>query len=1025
MSARLVLQFLGLPQVYLDNTPVVTDRRKAIALLAYLAVNDIGHPTEKYSRESLSALFWPDYDQVRAFSNLRRTVWEVHQAIGEGWLIASRESLRLNPDREIELDVARFRDLISQGYQQTEAALRIPLLLEAAKIYRNHFLTGFSLKDALNFNEWAFAESEELRRQLAEALAWLAEDYCTLGQADQAIPYARRLVSLDPLNESAHRQLMQVYLQASRHSAALKQYQACEQILRKELGVDPQPETYALYKQIRRGDLKPVQVVKPSEPVSPRHNLPLQLSSFIGREEEQDEIIQLIAKNRLVTLAGVGGIGKTRLSMQVGQELLNNYPEGIWLTSLESLSDPALVPQTIASVFGIREESARPVSERLIESLRERALLLILDNCEHLLGACAQIAATLLQNCPNLKIIATSRETLNLPGEAIYSIPSLSLPERDVVIEKLAVYESTRLFIERAALALPSFTLTKQDAQTVVEICRKVDGIPLAIELAAARVNLLQVEEILKQLQESFALLSSDARTISPRHQTLRASLDWSWGLLAEPEQILMRQLSVFAGGWTLESAQAVCDGDVLVLLGALVKKSLIVVNQEPGRETRYRFHAMVQEYAHEKLIDSGEEENFRTRHLTYSLDLAEQAEFELTGPARVDWMERLNDEHNNVRAALHWAAKTDIEAGLYLSGRLRRYWESSDLREGTQWLENFLHRSESRDFPLARAHALHAYGWLLTWLQQFNQAHSVTEESLQLFRAAGDRQGEADALLSLGNIEQFLERWDLAVDLIHRSLVLAQSLDDPWREANAYYYLGWDRRNFERGMSYWEKALRLYRKVGDQIALANLLGVLGQFRVLNGEIESGEKYLDEAMLLWQSNRRANIWENPKIAKSLILLTRGEHEQAYALLEEALRTVKETGNRMSQLWVRVRLGYVALRAGRLDEARDILIEAAQDFHKDGYTMGAVFALEGMAGLYAQVGKPEHSARLIGLADATREKVGDTRLPLEQADVDKIIAACLAKMGEVAFSDAYDEGTAMQLDEAIAYALRED
>jgi DNA-binding SARP family transcriptional activator len=385
MSPCLALEFLGLPQVHLDDTPIATDRRKAIALLAYLAVSDIGRARQRYSRESLSALLWPDYEQAKAFSNLRRTIWEVHQALGEGWLIAEREVVRLNEEAQIDLDVAHFQDLISQGRQQTDTALRIPLLADAAKLYRNHFLTGFSLRDASNFNEWAFAESENLRRQLAEALTMLSGAYCDVDQSAEAIPHARRLVALDPLNELAHRQLMEVYLQAGQHSAALKQYQTCEQILRKELNLDPQPETRALYKKIRKGEGKPVQLEKQIETTTPKHNLPLQLSTFIGREKEQAEILKLLTKNRLITLAGTGGIGKTRLSLQVGQQLLKQYSGGVWFVALDSLSDPSLVSQTIASVFDIQETTDRPLIEKLTDALREKTILLILDNCEHLL----------------------------------------------------------------------------------------------------------------------------------------------------------------------------------------------------------------------------------------------------------------------------------------------------------------------------------------------------------------------------------------------------------------------------------------------------------------------------------------------------------------------------------------------------------------------------------------------------------------------------------------------------------------
>jgi DNA-binding SARP family transcriptional activator len=322
MGSPLVLQLLGSPQIHLNDSPVSTDRRKAIALLAYLTVNDIGHSRHKYSREALSTLLWPDYDQAKAFSNLRTTLWEVRQAIGEGWLKADRDSIQLNAEAKIDLDVARFQALLSQSRQQSHLAERVELLAEAVELYRDHFLTGFSLKDAPNFNEWAFAESEGLQRKFADALTMLSKDYCTLGQAEQAIPYARRLVGLDPLNDSAQRVLMGVYLQAGQRSAALKQYQGFEQTLRKELGVDPQPETHALYKQIQKGEIKPVQTVKSAEQVNARHNLPLQLSSFIGRENELQEIGELIVNHRLVTLTGAGGIGKTRLSIQTASTLL-------------------------------------------------------------------------------------------------------------------------------------------------------------------------------------------------------------------------------------------------------------------------------------------------------------------------------------------------------------------------------------------------------------------------------------------------------------------------------------------------------------------------------------------------------------------------------------------------------------------------------------------------------------------------------------------------------------------------------
>ena len=337
MSARLELYFLGPPQIRLDSTSISLERRKGTALLAYLAVEPGRH-----SRASLSALLWPDLEQSRAYKNLRQTLWDVQQSMGEKWITADRESIGLNEDVDIQLDVSKFESCLDEVSHQSDTSLRAALLADSAKLYRNHFLTGFSLKDAHPFNDWAFAKSEEFRHQLGRALVMLSDDLCSLGQAEQAIPYARRLITLDPLDESSHRQLMQIYLQAGQHSAALKQYQACEQLLRKELGVDPQPETRELYKKIRKRDIKPAQVENQAEFTLPSHNLPLQLSSFIGREKEQKSVAKLIATNRLVTLVGTGGIGKTSLALQVGHKLLPEYVDGVWFVALDSLSDPAL-----------------------------------------------------------------------------------------------------------------------------------------------------------------------------------------------------------------------------------------------------------------------------------------------------------------------------------------------------------------------------------------------------------------------------------------------------------------------------------------------------------------------------------------------------------------------------------------------------------------------------------------------------------------------------------------------------------
>jgi tetratricopeptide (TPR) repeat protein len=593
----------------------------------------------------------------------------------------------------------------------------------------------------------------------------------------------------------------------------------------------------------------------------------------------------------------------------------------------------------------------------------------------------------------------------------------MSIPEAGAgAIEKLTEYESIQLFTERAALALSSFTLTDENAGAVAEICHRLEGIPLAIELAAARVNILQVKEIQTQLEDSFSILTSDSNSTVQRHQTLHASMDWSWGLLTESEQIFLSQLSVFAGGWTLEAARAICEGNALDLISVLVKKSLVIANQGLESETRYRFHEVVRQYAREKLVEAGEEEIIRTRHLQYFWELSDQAEQGLRGPAQMEWYARLNYERDNLRAALDWADKTNVQAGLYLSSRLVQFWDSFDLREGASWYSQFLQKPESHAFPKARAKTLCAYGHAMVGLQQFEAAHSATEECLEIYRSCGDRQGELDGLLLLG--------WELTnaaekKKVNQQALELAQSLGDVYRQTVALWQLGWSDHSVNR-FDYWKKAITLFRSLGDLQALAGTLSATGYFHAMDGNIESALTYLDEASMLYQQLHLNG--HSALISYGQIALARGEFEQARAYLQENARIAHELGNRQDYLWSRVHLGYVLLREGIIDEAGHLFRKTALDFQKDAYLIGVIFTLEGIAELAIAVGNPKQAARLIGWAEAARETLGDIRPQLEQANVDKIIAVCLSKMGEVEFSDAFDEGQAMTLDEAVACAL---
>jgi len=751
-------------------------------------------------------------------------------------------------------------------------------------------------------------------------------------------------------------------------------------------------------------------------------NLPSSFTSFIGREKEQQAVISLLKKNRMVTLAGAGGMGKTRLALQVGLQLLHAFPNGVWFIPLDSLSDSLRVPQTVASVFGIQEGHDRQVIEILINVLREKTSLLILDNCEHVLESCTSLTKTLLTRCPNLRILTTSREILNLEGEATYYLSSLSFPKETDSVEKISDYDSIQLFVDRAQLALSTFQMTRGNAQAIAEICRRLDGIPLAVELIVARLNIMTVEEISKQIQKSFVILGNNNRTTLSRHQTLQASIDWSWCLLTNSEQVFLQQLSVFSGGWTLDSAQSVCDGNALDLTNSLAQKSLIVVEQEHG--TRYHFHEFLRQYVYEKLIKSGELETVSLRHLKYFLIFSEEIELGLRSIEQEQWYDRAIDERDNFNAALEQAVKNDIEAGLYISSRLQAVWQRYDIRMGSFWLTEFLRNPESEKYHFARAQALRAQGWMLLWLEKFKQARRPAEESLALFTASHDQRGEIDAYNLLGTTYVYVGDQAEGVKYYQQALTISKSLGDIWRQASVYTLLGDDHSDLLRSYDYYDKAIKLFGEVGDRRSQAEVLGYSSQYQVLNGDIALAQKNLDEAAVLIRLERNIDIKAIIQVAKSNIAFLLGDYEEAYTLLQEALIQFEKLGNQIQCLWISVRFGYCALAKDNVREAQDIFVKSVNAFHANKDKMGVVFSLEGMAGLFVFIGNPKNAARLIGWADAVRKEVTELRPRVEQNNVDKVVAACISKFGEAMFMDEYHKGRMMTMDEAIELAFNE-
>jgi predicted ATPase/DNA-binding SARP family transcriptional activator len=932
----LAFQFLGPPQLILENEPVNVNRRSIVALLAYLAVNDSGQTKRVYTREALSALIWPDYDQVKAFTNLRHTLWEIQKTFGPGWLVADRETIGLHAAANVWIDVHRFEALLSESQAQSDISLRIPLLTECVKLYRHHFLTGFNLKNSPTFDAWSMTKADELRYKLTSALTLLTEDYCLLGDADAALQYARRLVTLDPLNESAHRQLMQVYIQVGQHNAALKQYRTLEQRLRKEIGLDPQPETRALYKQIRKGDIGQFQVGVQKETINPRNNLPHRLTTFIGREHEQTEIIQLLAKNRLVTLVGAGGVGKSRLALQVGEESLSNFPDGVWLVELAPLTDPALVQQAVCAALEISQQAGAPALKTLTSHLAGKRALLILDNCEHLTDTCAPLAETLLQACPDLQILTTSREALGIDGERRYLVPSLSLPKSHARLASIQESEAVKLFVQRAAISNPGFELSEVNGPVLALICKKLDGIALAIELAAARVRVMQPEQIAERLGDVFQLLTGGSRTALPRHQTLRGTLDWSYGLLSENEQAVLRRLSIFMGGWNLEIAEEVCvNRDTLELLTQLVDKSLVFVNQEKGTDSRYSLHETIRQYAHEKLIDSGEYTELRNRHRDIYLAFVERIEPEFIRAQQKKWLDAMETEIDNLRSAIRWSIKNgQAEQALRFCSASINFWNRrGHAAEALVFCKDALTCVEENDN--IRTTSLHASVVAAVWwfrrivepLIPWSDESTLTSliEVREVFEALNDYD-------SVGSVIAFISLWECFVKLddfasaencihtFHERVTQAGYL---WGIANSTWPMGnllIAKGDVVSGVAWLQDALNLYVQIEDVWSAQQASNAMIYYKILRGELDGAMELSKQLLVFYDDYGDQHGVSSVYIWIGDISLVQGKYEDAWQNYASAADCLREVYSPWTEIEVVERKSELLFAEGNLSEA---------------------------------------------------------------------------------------------------------
>lgn len=1002
-------------------TDVRLSLRKAESLLAYLALK-----RDPVSREKLAALLWGDVPDEDARRSLRVALSKIRSEAGEELLVADRQDAQLNPDADVRVDAHLLDDAIGQCLKGPDAhsAIRLARELDA---YQGDLLSDF-------YDEWILPYREGYReRYLAAALA-LAQTFRQASDYERAIECARKALAADPANEEAHQQLMVCHNALGNRAAAVAQYESCARILRDELGVEPSDATRALYERILRRPAAP-------PPSARLTNLPRPITSFVGRARELDELRRsLTGADRIVTLTGVGGSGKTRLAIEAARALVDQFPDGVWWVDLTAASDGVMLARQVARAMGVADAAHVTPLDALIEFGRDRQFLLALDNCEHVIGDCAALVEQLAAEAPHARVLATSRESLNIAGERVYPVAPLPVPKPDprrpsFALEAVAESDSVRLFAERATAVASAFRLDAASAPAVARICHRLDGIPLAIELAAARTRSMSLEDIATRLDDRFGLLTQGYRTALPRQQTLRATMDWSHDLLNGPERVLFRRLSVFSGGFTLAAVEAVCcdaavaRANALDLVSRLVDKSLVLV-VGGGGSARYAMLETLRAYAADKLAESDEAARMSLAHCDHFSRMAADATATLTTSAQLATHLTVEAEIDNFRAALHsiMATTPDATRALRLCRDLGPFW---------YWRGYYQEGRESSRKALALAEDAGAWdealiGAVLVQVGRLSyELRHVDESDQQLRTGARLAAGHGDLASAFAALDVLAEMQlhasagdtDAAERYLAECIALARRVGHPIAAHLPEGYAAQPDGTDDQALK--SAATRAYAAPSRLLTGMDVASVCNDVSMLHrrrGDLHAARAAQRHSLIVREASGAPGGLAITCGDLGYLALLDGDAAGATGYLERADALFELCGDksRNYECW-RFR-AVASLNLGDAAGAAAFAVRSLQASSELGVSAGTVNALAVLVAIEAERGAHARAAVLLGALQRLREGGAFELMELETAALDRAQRALDGALSAPRRSAALAEGRAMSSDALLAFAL---